>query len=181
MNTQALWHWLLAPCETKKCCAAWSWLAMRPPPLSCQPAQPGFDRLEHNMQNSVRANVTPHRMKYKIIFLAAMAFSNAVMAGILPLLHPDCFKGEWMVSAEKDECNIVFSTKYLPEANGYEMLINSQAENCKILTDASAWRPAPDGISLLDKEGLTIIFFAKEDEGYTSELSESSKIFLKRK
>ncbi|MDU3787792.1 MAG: AprI/Inh family metalloprotease inhibitor, partial [Serratia marcescens] len=43
-----------------------------------------------------------------------------------------------------------------------------------------AWRPAPDGIALLDKDGLTVLFFSQEDDHYRSQIwAETGKI-LKR-
>ena len=43
-----------------------------------------------------------------------------------------------------------------------------------------AWRPAPDGISLLDHEGTTLVFFSQEAGGYRSDIASDQGMRLRR-
>lgn len=120
-------------------------------------------------------------MILKIAFLSAMLFSTASMASSLTLPHPDYFKGEWLVSTGENLCNVNFSTEISTEANGLKLTTDEKQGKCESIKNAVAWRPSPDGISLLDQDGNTLIFFSMEDGVYRRELPEKIIATLKRR
>jgi hypothetical protein len=124
-----------------------------------------------NQRKSIKSKLTS--------LLGATMISTT--AGILPIPLPDTLKGEWVVLTGDCLYDIGLLTDEMPEANGLKLKTNTPKENCKLLINAVAWRPYPDGISLLDKEGSTIVFFSRDKEIYRSEISGNSGFTLKRK
>lgn len=116
-----------------------------------------------------------------ITLLGAAMISSTSSAEILPIPLPESLKGDWVILAGDSLCDITLSTEKMPEANGLKLTANNYQGGCKILTTAVAWRPYPDGISILDKEGLSIVFFSRDQEIYRSEIYGNSGIILKRK
>lgn len=120
--------------------------------------------------------------KLKLIYLIGAAMiSTTASSSILPIPLPSSLKGDWVVLAGDSLCNVTFFTDEIPEANGLKLTVNNPPEDCKLLTKAVAWRPYPDGISIIDKEGSNIIFFSRDKEIYRSEIYGNSGFILKRK
>ncbi|EBL6669115.1 protease, partial [Salmonella enterica] len=44
----------------------------------------------------------------------------------------------------------------------------------------AAWRPAPDGIDLLNHDGMSILFFSQDGESYRSNIWDKQGKILKR-
>lgn len=103
------------------------------------------------------------------------------MGSSLPLPQPADLAGEWVVSASQQFCAIHLWIDEIPQANGYRLTIDARAGACSFPINAVAWRPAPDGISLLDREGTTLIFFSQEADGYRSDVASDQGMRLQRK
>lgn len=108
-------------------------------------------------------------------------FSAASIADTPPLPHPKDLVGEWVVFDSTRVCGVRFWIDAILQANGYRMTIDPLGGACTIPLDAVAWRPAPDGISMLDHEGTTLIFFSREDGGYRSDIFTNDGLRLRRK
>ncbi len=103
------------------------------------------------------------------------------MGSSLPLPHPRDFVGDWVVFDATRFCGIHLWVEDMPEANGFRLTIDPHVAACNFAMDAVAWRPAPDGISLLDKDGTTLVFFSQEGDGYRSEIASDNGMRLCRK
>ncbi len=108
-------------------------------------------------------------------------FTATSTASSLPLPHPEDLVGDWVVFDAQRSCSIHFGIEDLPQANGFRLTIDPNIGPCNFSIAAVAWRPAADGISLLDQEGSTLIFFSQEVGGYRSEISGDSGMRLRRK
>lgn len=123
-----------------------------------------------------------HQTIIKLLFLIGSAImSNSPLAGLPTIPLPDTLKGDWVVLIGNCSCNITLSTAAMPEANGLKLTANETQGDCKLIKNAVAWRPYPDGISLIDKEGANIIFFSRDKEIYRSEIYGDTGFILKRK
>ena len=99
----------------------------------------------------------------------------------LPLPHPTNLVGDWVLSEAQQFCAIHLWIDEIPQANGYRLTIDARAGACNFPMAAVAWRPAPDGISLLDQEGTTLIFFSREAGGYRSDIHSDQGMRLQRR
>lgn len=107
--------------------------------------------------------------------------TTTALGSSLPLPHPKDLVGDWIVSDARQFCAIHLWIDEIPQANGYRLTIDARAGACTFPLDAVAWRPAPDGISLLDHEGTTLIFFSQEAGGYRSQIASEHGMRLQRK
>lgn len=120
-------------------------------------------------------------MKFISTLLFSIMFTASSMGSSLPLPHPKDLVGDWVLSDRQQFCVIHLWIDEIPQANGYRMTIDARAGACNFPIDAVAWRPAPDGISLLDHEGATLIFFSQDVGGYRSDISTDHGMRLQRK
>lgn len=103
------------------------------------------------------------------------------MAGSPPLPHPKDLVGDWVVFDATRFCAIHLWIDDAPQANGFKLTIDPQLGTCNFGMAAVAWRPASDGIALLDHEGSTLMFFSQEAGGYRSDIASDTGMQLRRK
>lgn len=120
-------------------------------------------------------------MKFISTFLFSIMVTTTAAGSSLPLPHPKDLVGDWVLSEAQQFCAVHFWIDEMPLANGYRLTIDARAGACNFPLDAVAWRPAPDGISLLDQEGTTLIFFSQEAGGYRSDIASDQGMRLQRK
>ncbi|WP_315129062.1 AprI/Inh family metalloprotease inhibitor [Comamonas antarctica] len=114
--------------------------------------------------------------------LLSSMFTAASMGSTLPPvpLARD-LAGDWVLSDAGRSCAIHLWIDEIPNANGYRLTVDTCPEACNFSMNAVAWRPAPDGISLLDREGSTLIFFSREANGYRSDIASDAGMRMDRK
>ena len=102
------------------------------------------------------------------------------MASSLVLPSAESLSGQWTVTDESNSCSLHLSAESVESANGYKLRVLSICSPEVLPQIPSAWRPAPDGIALLDNEGLTVLFFSREGEHYRSQIWDNSGKVLRR-
>lgn len=102
------------------------------------------------------------------------------MASSLVLPSADSLSGQWTLTDESNSCIIQLSAESDKSANGYQLSVSPNCAHAILPETAVAWRPAPDGIALLDREGLSVLFFSREGEHYRSHIWERAGKILKR-
>ncbi len=109
-------------------------------------------------------------------------FTAAAMGGSLPPLPlPKDLAGDWVLLDARRSCAIHLWVDEIPQANGFRLTADMDPLACNFSMNAVAWRPAPDGIALLDGEGSTLIFFSREANGYRSDIASDAGMRLQRK
>lgn len=98
----------------------------------------------------------------------------------LVIPSPESLSGRWTVADAGNSCEIYLKAQRLEQANGYRLDVSSNCTPHVLPQQPEAWRPRPDGIALLDKDGLTILFFAQEGDHYRSQIWEKTGKILKR-
>ena len=106
--------------------------------------------------------------------------TTTAVGSSLPLPHPKDLVGDWILSFDRQFCAIHFWIDEIPQANGFRLTIDARAGACTFPMNAVAWRPAPDGISLLDHDGTTLVFFSQEAGGYRSDIASDQGMRLRR-
>ncbi|ECI4012244.1 protease [Salmonella enterica subsp. salamae] len=102
------------------------------------------------------------------------------MASSLVLPPAGSLSGQWTVTDESNSCIIQLSAESVESANGYQLSVSPNCAHAVLPETTVAWRPTPDGIALLDKDGLTVLFFSREGEHYRSQIWDNSGKVLKR-
>ncbi len=120
-------------------------------------------------------------MKFISTLLFSAMVTTTAVGSSLPLPHPEDLVGDWVLSYARQFCAIHFWIDEIPQANGFRLTIDARAGACTFPMNAVAWRPAPDGISLLDHEGTTLVFFSQEAGGYRSDIASDQGMRLQRK
>lgn len=118
---------------------------------------------------------------FKIISIIVMFFLSGVsMANSLFLPSPESLAGEWVIIDDGKSCHITFSSDKVENINGYKLLVNSPCKHIVLPELPAAWRPAPDGIDLLNHDGMSILFFSQDGESYRSNIWDKQGKILKR-
>ncbi|WP_262409923.1 protease inhibitor Inh/omp19 family protein [Escherichia albertii] len=118
---------------------------------------------------------------YKYVLLAIiLIMGKNSMATSLMIPSVESLSGKWTISHKSAICSIYLGTKDVPLANGYELNISLHCDHKIFKKKPVAWRPAPDGIAILDENGATISFFSKEGEHYRSRIWDKSGDILMR-
>lgn len=120
-------------------------------------------------------------MKFLSTFLLTIMFTATSMGGTPPLPNPEELVGDWVLSDGRRLCNLHLGIEEVPQANGFKLALDPQSGACQLFVDAVAWRVASDGISLLDHEGTTLIFFSRDAQDYRSDIAGDSGMCLRRK
>jgi len=102
------------------------------------------------------------------------------MASSLVLPSAETLSGQWTVSDKSKSCVVQLNAESVESAGGYSLKFLSDCMPDVLPQEPVAWRPAPDGIALLDKDGLTVLFFSQEDDHYRSQIWAETGKFLKR-
>jgi hypothetical protein len=118
---------------------------------------------------------------YKYLFVGIIFFFSGVsMASSLVLPSVGSLSGQWTVTDESNSCTIHLSAENVESANGYRLSVSPNCAHAVLPEATVAWRPTPDGIALLDSDGLTVLFFSREGEHYRSHIWEHAGKILKR-
>lgn len=81
---------------------------------------------------------------------------------VLPLASS--LSGVWQLGNNGKLVSVELSIKPIPVTNGYALLDSPYSLKRVIQEDITAWRPEPDGISFLNSNGDTILFFSKTSD-----------------
>lgn len=122
-------------------------------------------------------------MKGSLARAAVMAGSimgtGAVMASSLVLPSAQSLAGQWQVADAQQQCQIEFLASEQSATNGYH-LVDRQGCLKKVLTaEVVGWRPAPDGIALLQADGSTLAFFSRDGDVYRNQPGADGGLTLK--
>ncbi|HAT3781507.1 AprI/Inh family metalloprotease inhibitor [Serratia marcescens] len=88
--------------------------------------------------------------------------------------------GHWTITDKSNSCTIHLSEENVESANGYKLIILSTCSPEILPQVPVAWRPTPDGIALLDQDGLSVLFFSREGMHYRSHIWERTGKVLKK-
>ncbi|MFZ4835294.1 AprI/Inh family metalloprotease inhibitor [Rouxiella sp. Mn2063] len=102
------------------------------------------------------------------------------MASSMVLPSAESLSGEWTVADKAQSCVVHLSAQSDQSANGFQLRLLSDCPHDVLPQAPVAWRPTPDGIALLDKEGLTVVFFSQDGEHYRSQIWDSAGKILTR-
>jgi hypothetical protein len=114
-----------------------------------------------------------------VAMAGGMIVTGTVMASSLILPTAQSLAGQWQVADAEQQCQIVFSASEQSETNGYQ-LVDQQGCLKKVLAaEVVGWRPAPDGIALLQADGSTLVFFSRDGGIYRNQLGAADGLTLK--
>lgn len=114
-----------------------------------------------------------------VAMAGGMIVTGTVMASSLILPTAQSLAGQWQVADAEQQCQIVFSASEQSETNGYQ-LVDQQGCLKKVLAaEVVGWRPAPDGIALLQADGSTLVFFSRDGDIYRNQLGAADGLTLK--
>lgn len=114
-----------------------------------------------------------------VVMAGGIMVTGAVMASSLVLPTAQSLAGQWQVTDAEQQCQIEFLASEQSATNGYH-LVDSQDCLKKVLTaEVVGWRPAPDGIALLQADGSTLVFFSRDGDIYRNQLGAGDGLTLK--
>ena len=108
-----------------------------------------------------------------------MMVTGAVMAGSLVLPTAQSLAGQWQVADREQQCRIEFLASEQSETNGYQLVDKQRCLKSLFAAEVVGWRPAPDGIALLQADGSTLVFFSRDGEVYRNQLSADDGLTLR--
>ncbi|WP_261247708.1 protease inhibitor Inh/omp19 family protein [Serratia ficaria] len=108
-----------------------------------------------------------------------MMVTGAVMASSLVLPTAQSLVGQWQVADRERQCRIEFLASEQSAANGYRLVDRQRCLNKLFAAEVVGWRPAPDGIALLQADGSTLAFFSRDGEVYRNRLGADDGLTLK--
>nr|WP_071819507.1 protease inhibitor Inh/omp19 family protein [Erwinia sp. Ejp617] len=85
------------------------------------------------------------------------------MASSLVLPSAASLSAQWTVVDKSSSCVVQLTAERFGAANGYKLSISPGCAPTAIPEITEAWRPAPDGIALLNRDGLTVLFFLMKE------------------
>lgn len=122
-------------------------------------------------------------MKGKVTHVAAvvggMMVTGAVMASSLVLPSAQSLAGQWQVANAEQQCQIEFLAGEQSEINGYSLVDRQHCLEKVLTAEVVGWRPAPDGIALLQADGSTLAFFSRDGDIYRNQLGADDGLTLK--
>lgn len=83
---------------------------------------------------------------------------------------PERLAGGWVISAQKNHCEVRLSAEWLPAFNGYSLSGDATCLSLLFTEIPIAWRSEPDGIALLNGKGMIIEFFSANGQTYQSQI-----------
>ncbi|CAI0898181.1 MAG: protease inhibitor Inh/omp19 family protein [Serratia proteamaculans] len=113
------------------------------------------------------------------IMAGSIMVTGAVMASSLVLPTARSLAGQWQVADAQQQCQIEFLASEQSATNGFQLV---DRQNClkKVLTaEVVGWRPAPDGIALLQADGSTLAFFSRDGDIYRNQPGAGDGLTLK--
>lgn len=103
------------------------------------------------------------------------------MASSLVLPSPKSLAGQWTVVDKANSCDVHLKAESFEQANGYKLTVSPACTQDVFPEAPEAWRPTPDGIALLARDGRTLLFFSQEGEHYRSQIwEETGKVLIKK-
>lgn len=92
------------------------------------------------------------------------------MKGSLVLPSAKSLAGQWQIADAEQQCQIEFLASEQCDTNGYQLVDRQHCLQKVFTAEVVGWRPAPDGIALLQADGSTLAFFARTGEVYRNQL-----------
>ncbi|MFN2767698.1 AprI/Inh family metalloprotease inhibitor, partial [Escherichia coli] len=77
------------------------------------------------------------------------------------------------------QCQIEFLANEQSETNGYQLVDRQRCLQSVFAAEVVGWRPAPDGIALLQADGSTLAFFSRDGDLYRNQLGAGDALTLK--
>ncbi|UJD78361.1 alkaline proteinase inhibitor [Serratia rubidaea] len=105
--------------------------------------------------------------------------TGAAMASSLVLPSAQSLAGEWQVARGDTQCRVALRADKQPAANGYQLQDEQQCLQTLLTAPAAGWRPAPDGIALLQADGATLAFFSRDGDVYRHRIGDEDGLTLK--
>lgn len=105
------------------------------------------------------------------------------MANSLPLPAPEQLAGQWQLSLEwpneaaQRHCLTLEATA---SSVRNTFVLHTADHPIHGAAPLKGWRPTPDGVSLTDKEGATVLFLSSAPQGYGADLREGGHATLVR-
>lgn len=109
-----------------------------------------------------------------------LLFSGVSMANSMVLPSVESLAGQWRIIDRENSCDIHLKAEGFEPASGYKLSISSDCVPNILPETPEAWRPTPDGIALLNRDGLTTQFFSREGEHYRSQIWGNTGKILER-
>ncbi|CBJ48041.1 protease inhibitor [Erwinia amylovora ATCC 49946] len=119
-------------------------------------------------------------MRTSLFVVISLFFSGVSMASSLVLPSAASLSGQWTVVDKSSSCDVQLTAERFEAANGYKLSISPGCDPSVLPETPEAWRPAPDGIALLNGDGLTVLFFSREGEHYRSQIWQQTGKILKK-
>lgn len=113
------------------------------------------------------------------VVAGGMMVTGAVMAGSLVLPSAQSLAGQWLIADAERQCQIEFLAGEQSEINGYQLVDSQHCLKKVFAAEVVGWRPAPDGIALLQADGSTLAFFSRDGESYRNQLGADDGLTLK--
>ncbi|EJG5926553.1 AprI/Inh family metalloprotease inhibitor, partial [Salmonella enterica] len=86
--------------------------------------------------------------------------------------------GDWNIKYNITSCKVKLEKELLKKIGGYKINIQSDCFRDIFYESPVAWRPAPDGIALLNSVGDMIIFLSRDGESYRSNVWSDKGLLL---
>ncbi|MHA7844874.1 AprI/Inh family metalloprotease inhibitor [Serratia sp. D1N4] len=110
-------------------------------------------------------------MKGRLTRAAMVAVSitvmGAAMASSLVLPTAQSLAGQWQITDRQQQCQVEFLASEQQGANGYQLRDREHCLKTLFAAEVVGWRPAPDGIALLQADGSTWVFFSRMGDVYS--------------
>lgn len=107
------------------------------------------------------------RLTRAAMIAVGITVMGAAMASSLVLPTAQSLAGQWQVADGQQQCRVEFLVSEQQGTNGYELRDREQCLKNLFAAEVVGWRPAPDGIALLQADGSSWVFFSREGEVYT--------------
>lgn len=97
----------------------------------------------------------------------SITMMGAAMASSLVLPSAQSLAGQWQLTDRQQQCRVEFLAGEQQGVNGYQLRDREHCLKNRFAAEVVGWRPAPDGIALLQADGSTWVFFSREGAVYT--------------
>ncbi|CAI1022895.1 SmaPI [Serratia quinivorans] len=113
------------------------------------------------------------------IMAGNMMVTGAAMASSLVLPSAQSLAGQWQVADAQQQCQIEFLAREQSATNGYQLVDRQNCLKNVLTAEVVGWRPAPDGIALLQADGSTLAFFSRDGDVYRNQPGADDGLTLK--
>lgn len=101
------------------------------------------------------------------------------MASSLVLPSAQSLAGQWQLANGEQQCQVALLDSEQRDTNGYQLQDQQQCLHEVFSAPVVGWRPAPDGIALLQADGTTLAFFSREGAVYRHQTDTAASLTLK--